>query len=231
MKKFLRIAVNVAIVLLVPAFVRRGEDWHIYTHALDHDTFTTERTDLRRINLQLIAMIDHARAALEAQGIQTDKKILIQGFSASGMFANRFTILQPERVKAATIGSPGGWPIAPAASFNGEELPYPAGVSDLEALTGAPFNSDGYNAIPQLIYMGSTDNNDSLDYTDGWEAEHAQLVDGLFGADPLSRWEAAEAIYHAAGGNAQFLLVDGIGHDRKALKKISDRFLQGNIEC
>jgi len=222
------LADELEVVLLVPAFIRPAEDWYIYTHVLDRDTFTTERIDLRRIDLQLIAMIDQARAALEAQGIQTDERILIQGFSASGMFANRFTILHPERVKAATIGSPGGWPIAPVPSFNGKELPYPAGISDLETLTDtdAPFNSSRYNAIPQLIYMGSTDDNDSLDYTDGWEAEHVQLVDELFGTDPLSRWEAAEDIFREAGANAQFLLVEGVGHDRKALQRYSTGFFQ-----
>jgi hypothetical protein len=220
------VADDLGVVLLVPAFVRPGEDWHIYTHALDRDTFTTERVDLRRIDLQLIAMIDQTRAALHAQGIQTDERILIQGFSASGMFANRFTVLHPERVKAATMGSPGGWPIAPVPDFKGEELPYPAGLSDLETLTDAPFNSSAYSRIPQLIYMGSTDDNDSLDYTDGWDEEHAQLVDDLFGADPLSRWEAAEAIYREAGANAQFLLVEGIGHNRKALQKYSTDFFK-----
>ena len=213
-------------VLLVPAFIRPGEDWFIYTHALDRDTLTTERTDLNRIDLQLIAMIAAARAELAKTNIPTDEKIFIQGFSASGMFANRFTILHPERVKAATIGSPGGFPILPVATFNGEQLPYPAGIADLEVLTGIQFDSTTYNAIPQLIYMGSADDNDSLDYTDGWDKADAQLVDKLFGADPLARWDAVEAIYQAAGTDAQFLLVDGVGHDRKALQNYSTEFFK-----
>ena len=98
------------VVLLVPAFIRPGEERHIYTHALDRDALTTTREDLERIDLQLIAMIDQARTTLAARGITTSETILIQGFSASGMFANRFTVLHPDRVKAATIGSPGGWP-------------------------------------------------------------------------------------------------------------------------
>ena len=221
-----KIADELGVVLLVPAFIRPGEDGHIYTHALDRDSLTTERADLQRIDLQLIAMIDHARAELAKDNIQTDEKIFIQGFSASGMFANRFTILHPDRVKAATIGSPGGWPIAPTADFNGELLNYPAGVADLESLTGVPFDSAAYNSIPQLIYMGSTDDNDSLDETDGWDEPEAQLVDKHFGADPLSRWEDAEAIYLAEGANAQFLLVDGAGHDRKGLQEYSTDFFR-----
>lgn len=221
-----RIADELGVVLLVPAFIRPGEDWFLYTHALDRDTLTTERTDLKRIDLQLIAMIDAARAELAKTNIQTDEKIFIQGFSASGMFANRFTILHPERVKAATIGSPGGFPILPVATFNGEQLPYPAGIADLEALTGIQFDSTTYNTIPQLIYMGSLDDNDSLDYDDGWDKTAAQLVDRLFGVDPLARWDAVEAIYQKAGADAQFLLVDGVGHDRKALQNYSTEFFK-----
>jgi pimeloyl-ACP methyl ester carboxylesterase len=221
-----KIADELGVVLLVPAFLRPGEDWHIYTHALDRDTLTTERADLRRIDLQLIAMIEAARAELAARGIQTDERILIQGFSASGMFANRFTLLHPERVKAATIGSPGGWPTVPAASFKDEALPYPAGISDLDQLTNVPFDSATYNAIPQLIYMGSVDENDSLDYTDGWDEEDAQRVDRLFGAEPLSRWEAAKSIYQQAGASVQFLLVEGVGHDRQELQKYSTEFFR-----
>ncbi|MCI0551763.1 MAG: hypothetical protein L0287_12485 [Anaerolineae bacterium] len=221
-----KIADELGVVLLVPAFIRPGEDWHIYTHALDRDTLTTERADLKRIDLQLIAMIDDARAELAKDDIQTDEKILIQGFSASGMFANRFTILHPDRVKAATIGSPGGWAIAPIAGFNGESLSCPAGIADLESLTGVPFDSVTYNAIPQLIYIGSLDDNDSLDFTDGWDEKDAQLVDKLFGSDPLSRWDDTNSIYQEAGANVQFLLVNGVGHDRKALQDYSTDFFK-----
>jgi hypothetical protein len=221
-----RIADELGVILLVPAFIRPGEDWQIYTHALDRDSLTTERTDLKRIDLQLIAMIDYARTELNKEGLQVDEKILIQGFSASGMFANRFTILHPDRVKAASVGSPGGWPIAPITNYNGQPLNYPAGIADLESLTGTSFRTKIYNAVPQLIYMGSQDENDSLDFDDGWDPAEAQVVNELFGTDPISRWEAAESIYRSAGTNAQFLMIDGIGHDRKALQNYSTEFFK-----
>lgn len=217
---------ELGVVLLVPAFVRPGEDWFIYTHALDRDTLTTTRPDLERIDLQLIAMIDQARLVLADSGINTDEKIFIQGFSASGMFANRFTILHPERVKAAAIGSPGGWPIAPISNFNGQVLPYPAGIADLEELTGSSFDVETYNTIPQIIYMGSRDDNDSLDFEDGWEQETAEVVNSLFGADPLSRWKEAETIYQQAETNTQFLLIEDIGHDRKKLQGYAVEFFR-----
>ncbi len=220
------IADELGVVLLVPAFLRPAEDWHILTHAIDRDTLTTEREDLARIDLQLIAMIDQTRASLALQGLSTDERIFIQGFSASGMFANRFAILHPDRVKAATIGSPGGFPVLPVADFEGTTLNYPAGIADLQELTGSPFDAATYNAIPQLIYMGTEDDNDSLDFTDGWEADHAAVVDGLFGSDPLSRWDDAEAIYQEEGANVQFLLVEGFGHDRPGLQDYSTEFFK-----
>jgi len=113
-----------------------------------------------------------------------------------------------------------------AGSFDGEQLPYPAGVADLESLTGERFDAAAYNLVPQLIYMGSLDDNDSLDFQDGWDEAAAGQVNHLFGEDPISRWDDAVAVYQTAGANAQFLLVDGIGHDRKALQDYSTAFFK-----
>lgn len=220
------LADDLAVVLLVPAFVRPGADWQIYTHALDRDVLTTQRPDLVRLDLQLLAMVDSARAALAADGMVVDQRFLIQGYSASGMFANRFTVLNPGRVKAVAAGSPGGWPIAPVRSVAGESLPYPAGVADLENLTGAPFDSAAYVGVPQLIVMGSLDDNDGLDFRDGWEEGPAKQVDRLFGADPQARWDDAEALYRLIGADAGFRLVDGVGHDRTKLPRYTTEFFR-----
>jgi hypothetical protein len=218
------LADELGVVLLVPAFVRPGEDWRIYTHALDRDALTTPRPDLLRIDLQLLRMVEQARAALEAGGVATEEKFLIQGYSASGMFANRFAALHPDQLLAVAAGSPGGWPIAPVAQVNGELLPYPAGIGDLRELIGAPFDSATFAALPQLIVMGSRDDNDSVDFRDGWDEEGAAQLDRLFGTDPLARWDDAQALYRSVGANATFLLVDGVGHDRRQLQIHTTRF-------
>ena len=220
------LADDLDVVLLVPAFVRPGEDWRIYTHALDRDALLTRRPDLARLDLQLLAMIDSARAALTADGIPAKEKVLIQGYSASGMFANRFAVLHPGRVKAVAAGSPGGWPIAPVASIAGERLPYPAGVADLETLIGTPFDSAAYVGVPQLIVMGSLDDNDGLDFRDGWEEDPAKQADRLFGADPQARWGVAQALYRSVGADARFLLIDGVGHDRRKLQRHTTDFFR-----
>lgn len=219
------IADELGVALLVPAFPRPAVDWKVYTHALDRDVLTTTRPDLARLDRQLLAMLDRAGAALAAEGVRTDRRVLLQGFSASGMFANRFAALHPDRVKAVAAGSPGGWPIAPLAAWKGEALPYPAGVADLEALTGAAFDAATYRVLPQLLVMGALDDNDSLDFADGWDKPAAAQVDRLFGADPQARWQGAQQAY--AGTAARFLLVPGVGHDRRELQEHTTRFFAG----
>lgn len=225
-----KMADELGVILLVPAFIRPGEDWFIYTHALDKDSLTTNRADIKRIDLQLIAMINHASLILADRGIKTDERVFIYGFSASGMFANRFTILHPDKVKAAAIGSPGGFPILPIENYQGQSLSYPAGIADIEEITGIPFDVETYNLIPQLIYMGSLDENDSLDFSDGWEEETASIIDDLFGSEPLSRWSEAKHVYEESGANIQFLLIDGVGHDRKALQSYAIQFFKTVLE-
>ena len=103
-------------------FPRPKKDWRIYTHALDRDSLLTERKEYRRFDQQLIRMIDDARTRLRSDGYRFDKRVLMFGFSASGMFTNRFTFLHPERIKAAAIGSPGGWAMAPIDSWKDTAL-------------------------------------------------------------------------------------------------------------
>ncbi|MGB7540202.1 MAG: hypothetical protein WBM17_16800, partial [Anaerolineales bacterium] len=83
------------VTILIPTFPRPATEWQYYTHALDRDTLLVDRPDLQRIDLQLAAMIDDASDRLSRQGWTVERKVLMFGFSASGMFVNRFTALHP----------------------------------------------------------------------------------------------------------------------------------------
>ncbi len=203
--------------LLVPTFPRPHTNWRIYTHALDRDTLLTDDVGLQRIDLQLIAMIDDARdrlgtAAGTAQ-VSIAPQILMDGFSASGMFVNRFAVLHPELVEAAAVGSPGGWPIAPVSEWEQETLRYPIGVADLNEVAGEAFQLEAFRSVPLLFYIGDADTNDSVPYTDGYDPVDKELVFRLFGETPLARWPIAEQIYQAAGCSAQFVTYPGVGHE------------------
>lgn len=86
------VAVALRVAVLMPVFPRPKTDWRIYTHALDRDSMTTGKKEYRRFDLQLIAMINDARARLGKHKLKFDRKVLLNGFSATGMFANRFTL-------------------------------------------------------------------------------------------------------------------------------------------
>lgn len=199
-------------VLLSPVFPRPSSHPQLYTHALDRDSLTTDLPGLARLDLQLIAMLDDATHRLESRGWKVSGKVLMVGFSASGMFANRFTVLHPEHVLAAAIGSPGGWPIAPVDVFRDHRLRYPIGIADVDELIGRPIDLAELRRTPLLIFMGDRDENDSVDYHDGYEERDRQLIDRLFGSRPVERWDDAEALYQSAELRAEFKLYPGIAH-------------------
>jgi len=200
------------VAVLVPAFPRPASELQYYTHALDRDTLLADRPDLRRIDLQLEAMIDDAANRLSRQGWTVDRKVLMFGFSASGMFVNRFAVLHPDRILAAAIGSPGGWPIAPVAEWGGRALRYPVGIGDLTELIGSGFDLDAFRRVPMLFFIGDRDENDSVPHPDGYDSDDRDLVFDLFGRTPLERWDDAEAVYRSIGADAEFRSYPGVGH-------------------
>ena len=211
-----QIAAGLDVAILTPVFPRPAADWKTYTHALDRDTMTTakaENKDYARLDLQLIAMIDDARTRLAKEaGLKFDDRVLMLGFSASGMFVNRFTFLHPERVKAAAVGSPGGWPIVPVASYKEKTLRYPIGVADLRSVTGKDLDVKALRGVPMFVFLGDKDDNDSIAFDDSYDEEDRELIFPLLGQKPVDRWAAAREMYTAAGLNAEFKLYPGIGH-------------------
>lgn len=90
--------------MLKRVFPRPEKTGHIYTHALDRDCLITEMEDIKRLDLQLISMIDDAIGRLKQKEIILEDKVVMAGFSASGMFVNRFSILHPDSMqKQSTI--------------------------------------------------------------------------------------------------------------------------------
>jgi hypothetical protein len=71
----------------------------IYTHALDRASLMTDAVlpggSIQRVDLQLMAMIGDALVRLAAKGFRVDPQVLMMGFSASGAFTSRFTMLHP----------------------------------------------------------------------------------------------------------------------------------------
>jgi dienelactone hydrolase len=157
-------------------------------------------------------MIADARAALHAEHVDVDAKVFMQGFSASGMFVNRFALLHPEAVRAAVVGSPGGWPIAPSRDIDGETLNYPVGIADVAALTGKGVDLAAARTVSWFFVLGEKDENDAVPYRDSFSADDERVIFRRFGTTPVSRWPAAQHLYEGAGLDARFKLYPGVAH-------------------
>lgn len=201
-------------ILLVPTFERPLSNDLMYTHALDRDTLLNNTGSLARIDLQLINIIDDVSTLCSKKGIAIEPKILMDGFSASGTFVNRFVALHPEIVKAAVSGGVNSMPILPLSYINGESLIYPVGISDIEDITGNPFILDQYVTVPQLIYMGEEDTNDTLPYDDAFGEEERSKILIALDKDMKERWELSKQIYEMQGcSGVEFTTYQGVGHE------------------
>lgn len=104
---------------------------------------------------QVAQMIKSAQYFLSELGITVDSKVIVEGYSAGSKFANYFTALHPELVKACICGGNSGLGIIPLSEYRGQKLNYPLGVADLPG-----FDSEKFCSIPQLYYIGTEDYND-----------------------------------------------------------------------
>jgi len=208
--------------LLIPVFPRPvnppAPEGRIYVHALDRYSLSNDFEGYRRIDLQMVAMMDDALDRLEAMGHAMDRRVFMMGFSASGCFTNRFALLHPDRIKAAAPGSPGyGWPMSPVASWDGVPLKYPLGIMDLEELVGKPFDLAAFRSVPLYIYVGDQDTNGGMEGAlRGLSEEERNLAAGLLNWPEekvrATRWPLAEAVYRSVGSIAQFVVYPGVAH-------------------
>lgn len=210
-----RIARNLKVPLLVPTFPRPRTNWRAYTHSLDIDTLEINHGKLKRIDIQLIAMIEDARGRLKDKGYQTSSKVFMHGFSASAKFTNRFAFLHPEMVQAAACGGVNGMAALPLEERNGHQLPFPIGVSGIEMFTGKRF-ADSTKLPPQYIYMGSFDRNDTLPSRDAWNKDEASIIKKALAKKMMpDRWQITQDLYSKHYPSSQCVTYSGIGHTVK----------------
>lgn len=209
------LSVNLGQPLLVPVFPRSRSQWQIYTHSLDRDAMLQKGNSLERMDNQLIKMVEKARSELEMLGYRMEEQLFMTGFSASGTFANRFTALHPDKVKAVAAGGINGLLILPVDILEGKSLIYPVGVSDFRLLTGEDFNKEDFTSTPQFLYMGAMDDNDAIPYEDGYSPEERDLIFDVLGESMMpDRWQACIKAYQSHGVNAILKTFEETGHEQ-----------------
>ncbi len=213
--------------LLVPIFPRPATYWMYYTHALDRDALLCKDFGLERLDLQLLSMINDARKRLTGHRLILHEKFFMTGFSASGTFANRFSLLHPEKIRATASGGINGIAILPLSSFAGKALNYPLGIADVDSITGRAVNLKAYKSLPKMFYMGETDSNDAVAFDDAYSEEERALVYELMGKSLIPvRWDFIRKLYKQNNVVADFKVYPKIGHgtDLKINNELVDFF-------
>ena len=216
--------------LIVPVFPRLKSNWKIYTHALYRDAILQRGNSLERLDEQLIEMFKDAQSILKNKNIQTQNQFLLTGFSASGTFANRFTLIHPDRVFAVAAGGLNGLLMIPLDSLNHEPLKYPVGTNDLKMLTDKPFKKELFLNTPQFYFMGQLDENDAVPYDDAFDENEREQIYRLLGKKMQpERWEKCRNLYMNTNVNAVIKTYDKTGHQHPV--EIKTEILEFFKEC
>ena len=170
-------------------------------------------------------MVKNARKELIKMGINIDDCFFMTGFSASGTFANRFSMLHPEKLKAVAAGGLNGLLIAPKNKIENDILKFPIGIADVYSVTGIKPSIDTFKKLPQLWFMGELDTNDAVLYYDGYSITERALVYKVFGQEMMpTRWHNSIEIYEKSGIPAIMKTYKNIGHGTD--KKINDEITE-----
>lgn len=218
---------------LVPVFPRpRSGDinWEHGIHALDREALIIKSGPFKRVDRQLLRMVDHARSVLGDYGLPVKDQFVLNGFSSSGHFVNRFTAIHPNRVLSVSAGGINGMLVLPLSKAKGHTLNYHLGIADLAEVTGETFDKDAFVDVPQFIYMGETSEMDTLGDIDEpgkdtWAPWLARKAADVYGQDMQNdRFPYCESVYQDIGAAAEFRLYEEVGH------RISDEMQRDVIE-
>lgn len=214
-----------------------------YFQQLSKECFDLPKDDLLyRVDEQIVRMIAKTKnMVLNEFGINLDNKIFLNGYSSSGVFAQRFSLLHPEMIDTVCIGGASGSIPVPS-----DDLDYPLGVKDYEELMGKKFDFEQYKDIKFRYYVGEyeTFKKSNCRYDDN--GEFAPMHDmsyfnrsvpvdvgkkqrELFGKDMFERANRTVQVLKSLGLNIEHHIIKGRGHnnykDIVGVNEIGDRFI------
>ena len=199
-----------------------------------------EASPFYRIDLQVCNMIEEAKQKLSEHTIVNDK-IFLNGYSSSGVFAQRFALLHPEVVDTACIGGASGSIPVPI-----EDLSYPLGIADYEELTGRSFDMKSYQQIKFRYYVGSLEDTrktserfdengnpapmHDMSYFDrSVPKEEGRKEREMFGKNLIERSKKQIAIMQKMGMDIEEKVMEGRTHNNfngHGVNELGDQFIK-----
>ena len=148
-KKLAELTADVPAPIIIPLIPSKGPI--PYFQQLARECFELDSSDeYYRIDEQIVKLIEITKELLLKQyGLQVEDKLFLNGYSSSGVFAQRFALLHPELVDTACIGGASGSIPIPST-----QIGYPIGIKDYQELFGKSFDFNNYSSIRFKYYVG-----------------------------------------------------------------------------
>lgn len=213
-----------------------------YFQQLSRECFELDKEDINyRIDEQVVRIIQQAKMiSEEAKGVQYQNKIFLNGYSSSGVFAQRFALLHPELIDTTCIGGASGSIPVPT-----NEIGYPIGIEDYETITGKKFDTDSYSLIKFRYYVGEleTQNKTNTRFTDDgspapmhdmsyfdrsvpYEVGKKQRT--IFGQEMFERANKTIQLLNFLGIDIEHTIFEGRTHNNRSghgVNELGDKFI------
>lgn len=213
-----------------------------YLQQLSKECFSISSDDKNyRIDEQVVKIINKAKIIIEEEnGLVVKDKIFLNGYSSSGVFAQRFALLHPDIIETACIGGASGSIPIPTDDFA-----YPLGIADYESLTGEKFDLESYSNIKFRYYVGEFEtqnkSNSRIDdfgqpapmhdmsyFNRSVPTEVGKYQRKILGTEMFSRAENTIQILKNMGINISHKIIWGRSHNSRSgigVNELGDRFI------
>lgn len=213
-----------------------------YLQQLSKECFSISSDDKNyRIDEQVVKIISKAKIIIEEEnGLVVKDKIFLNGYSSSGVFAQRFALLHPDIIETACIGGASGSIPIPTDYFA-----YPLGIADYESLTGEKFDLKSYSNIKFRYYVGEFETQNKSDsrvddfgqpapmhdmsyFNRSVPTEVGKYQRKILGTEMFSRAENTIQILKNMGINISHKIIWGRSHNNRSgigVNELGDRFI------
>lgn len=126
----------------------------------DCQQLSKESVQDENIHIRFLDCIKSAKADIEQlTGKKINDKIFLNGYSASGVFAQRFAFIYPEIVEKCLIGGAAG-----SIPIPSKDIDYPIGIRDYEELFGKVFDKTAFKKIQYGYYVAENEERENAEW-------------------------------------------------------------------
>ena len=145
-------------------------------------------------------------------GLELAPKLLVYGFSRGAQMADRISMVYPDEIGAVAALSAGSYTLPDSQDAAHRPMPFPFGVSDLQAISDGPFDQQAFSQIPFWVGVGAQDIN---------PADTSRAWDTYEGQTRIDRARAFAGSLEQRGGSAELHIFGGAGHEETATMRLS----------